>query len=87
VEKIEYPYDTSTVFGAPSLADDAADEKIGDLLVVDYRYARFALDPRTGLFNMIRLVLPYLQDARHSLLVIVVGGIHPGRVWLPYKAG
>lgn len=25
-----------------------------DLLVVDYRYSRFALDPRTGMFSMIR---------------------------------
>ena len=57
--KINYPYDTSTVFG-PSPTEDAIDEKIGDLLVVDYRYARFALDPRTGLFSMIRLVPLYL---------------------------
>ena len=60
VEKIDYPYDTSTVFNAPSTAEDAADEKIGGLVVVDYRYARFALDPRTGLFSMIRLVLSRL---------------------------
>jgi len=50
VEKIEYPYDTSTVFDVPSPTDDTLDEKIGGLLVVDYRYARFALDPRIGLF-------------------------------------
>ena len=29
---------------------------LDELLVVDYRYARFALDPRTGLFGMIRSV-------------------------------
>ena len=32
------------------------------LLVVDYRYARFALNPRTGLFTMVKYVnftLPY----------------------------
>jgi len=60
VEKIDYPYDTSTVFNAPLGTEVALDEKIGDLLVVDYRYARFALDPRTGLFSMVRLVSLYL---------------------------
>lgn len=25
-----------------------------ELLVVDYRYARFAMDPRTGLFSMVK---------------------------------
>lgn len=65
MEKIHYPYNTSTVFNAPSLTEDTTDENIGELLVVDYRYARFALDPRTGLFSMIRLALPYLQHAGH----------------------
>ena len=60
VEKIDYPYGTSTVFNDPSMAEDVADENIGGLLVVDYRYARFALDPRTGLFSMARLVSPHL---------------------------
>ncbi|KAH0589002.1 hypothetical protein H2248_004780 [Termitomyces sp. 'cryptogamus'] len=32
----------------------AEDNNLGRLLVVDYRYSRFALDPRTGLFNMVR---------------------------------
>ena len=68
VEKIDYPYATSTVFSAPSLTEDAADEKIGDLLVVDYRYARFALDPRTGLFSMIRLVSLRLPGAERSII-------------------
>ena len=54
VEKIDYPYDTSTVFNSSSVVEGIVDEKIGDLLVVDYRYARFALDPRTGLFSMVR---------------------------------
>ncbi|TFY78130.1 hypothetical protein EWM64_g5879 [Hericium alpestre] len=30
------------------------DMVLGTLLVVDYRYARFALDPRTGLFSMVK---------------------------------
>lgn len=60
MEKIAYPYDTSTVFNAPLSTEETPDEKIGDLLIVDYRCARFALDPRTGLFSMIRSVLAYL---------------------------
>lgn len=68
MEKIEYPYDASTVFNTPSLTEDTSDEKIDDLMVVDYRYARFALDPRTGLFSMIRLVFLYLQNSGHSLI-------------------
>lgn len=42
-----------------SLADSDTLER---LLIVDYRYSRFALDPRTGLFAMIRLVI---QDPAH----------------------
>ena len=60
VRKIDYPYNTSTVFNAPSSTEDTPYEKIGGLLIVDYRYARFALDPRTGLFSMVRSVLYYL---------------------------
>jgi len=71
VEKIDYPYGTSTVFNAPSSteAEDTPYEKIGDLLIVDYRYARFALDPRTGFFSMVRLV-PYhlLREGNRSFL-------------------
>ncbi|EIW82801.1 Ca-transporting ATPase [Coniophora puteana RWD-64-598 SS2] len=33
---------------------NANDEVLRDLLVVDYRYSRFALDPQTGLFSAIR---------------------------------
>ncbi|KAF9012429.1 P-type ATPase [Cyathus striatus] len=33
---------------------DAKDGTLKRLLVVDYRYSRFALDPRTGLFSMIK---------------------------------
>jgi hypothetical protein len=37
----------------------AGDENqmLDELLVVDYRYSRFALDTRTGLFHMIRCFL------------------------------
>lgn len=68
MEKIDYPYDTSTVFNAPPATEAAVDEKIGDLLIVDYRYARFALDPRTGLFSMVRLVSFYFSHAERSLV-------------------
>jgi len=60
VRKIDYPYDASTVFNVPSSTEDTPYEKIGDLLIVDYRYARFALDPKTGLFSMVRSVLYHL---------------------------
>ena len=61
VEKIYYPYSTSTVFNAPLATEGAADEEVGNLLIVDYRYARFALDPRTGFFSMVRSVSLYLR--------------------------
>jgi hypothetical protein len=66
VVKIDYPYDTATIFNDPSPIEDAADEMIGELLVVDYRYARFALDPRTGLFSMIRFASLFIQESGHS---------------------
>ncbi|KAK2463191.1 hypothetical protein APHAL10511_004846 [Amanita phalloides] len=34
--------------------DQAKNHCLNELLVVDYRYSRFALDPRDGLFSMIR---------------------------------
>ncbi|KAI0940528.1 hypothetical protein AcW1_003699 [Taiwanofungus camphoratus] len=64
LRRIEYPYDILTVFSSPidpsmrlsisRSSDENASEKLGSLLVLDYRYARFALDPRVGLFTMIR---------------------------------
>ncbi|KAF7967606.1 hypothetical protein HWV62_33697 [Athelia sp. TMB] len=38
----------------PSSTFDDVSEMLETLLYVDYRYSRFALDPRTGLFSMIR---------------------------------
>ncbi|PCH43850.1 Ca-transporting ATPase [Wolfiporia cocos MD-104 SS10] len=62
IRRIEYPYTLETVF--PEAVDPSArlpraqnmqsDEKVGILHAVDYRYARFAMDPRTGLFSMIK---------------------------------
>ncbi|KAL6307860.1 P-type ATPase [Sparassis latifolia] len=69
LHRIDYPYDLSTVFSLPldasarlpvsrtsarsHLQNGDANEKLQSLLVVDYRYARFALDPRTGLFSTV----------------------------------
>lgn len=33
---------------------DSRDGVLKKLLVVDYRYTRYALDPRTGLFHMVK---------------------------------
>lgn len=94
MEKIDYPYGTSTVFNVPSSteAEDTPYEKIGDLLIVDYRYARFALDPRTGLFGMVRSVPYYLlregnrsflgasrwRDSSWNGLAAIQNGLNPG---------
>ena len=64
---LKYPHHLSTIFSQtipihqglellpPSDKDyDANDGIMKRVLVVDYRYTRFALDPRTGLFSMIR---------------------------------
>ncbi|OSC97098.1 Ca-transporting ATPase [Trametes coccinea BRFM310] len=61
--KKDYPYPLNTVVSSapdPSQLLPAArgtrreDANVGTLTYVDYRYNRFALDPRTGLFSMIR---------------------------------
>ncbi|KAI6046068.1 hypothetical protein EDC04DRAFT_2864955 [Pisolithus marmoratus] len=70
VKHLAYPYDRSTIFprrasefegltgGSPKPKlngnDNDKSDIIGDLLVVDYRYSRFVLDPCTGLFTMLR---------------------------------
>ena len=67
---LDYPYPLSTVFSsaviAPpkpasiaessrsSMRENNTDELLHELKVVDYRYARYALNPRTGLFGMVR---------------------------------
>ncbi|KAH9894751.1 Ca-transporting ATPase [Cubamyces lactineus] len=61
--RIAYPYPLTTVFSTipdPSQLLPTArvarseGETLGTLIYIDYRYNRFALDPRTGLFSMIR---------------------------------
>ncbi|KAF8893975.1 hypothetical protein BD779DRAFT_1504591 [Infundibulicybe gibba] len=44
----------SSPVNKPSGDYNDADGLLQKLLIVDYRYSRFALDPRTGLFNMVR---------------------------------
>ncbi|CAK5281584.1 unnamed protein product [Mycena citricolor] len=49
---LDYPYSASTVFSEPTSPGQS--DRLSSLAVIDYRYSRFALDPRTGLFAMIR---------------------------------
>ncbi|KAJ6587027.1 hypothetical protein DFH09DRAFT_1142340 [Mycena vulgaris] len=81
---LSYPYPISTVF--PSSVADSLEptrttsslsnqqpDPLGTLTVVDYRYSRFALDPRTGLFNMIR----DWRDPSWTGVQFVQNGIQP----------
>jgi cation-transporting P-type ATPase 13A2 len=66
VWRIPYPYRASTVFASftvPTKANgigassiNGEDFLLENLLIVDYRYARFALDPNSGLFNAVKYV-------------------------------
>ncbi|KAI9509489.1 P-type ATPase [Russula earlei] len=62
--RVSYPYRASTVFpncatptkansnGTPSI--NSQDFLLEHLVIVDYRYARFALDPNSGLFSAVK---------------------------------
>lgn len=59
VQIIDYHYSINTVFSDEPLAPllksaNGYGSDMGKLRFLDYRYSRFALDPRTGLFSMIR---------------------------------
>jgi hypothetical protein len=56
----------SSISSQPKV-NGAGDENqmLDELLIVDYRYSRFALDTRTGLFNMIRCF--FIHYYFHSL--------------------
>ncbi|VDB96191.1 unnamed protein product [Peniophora sp. CBMAI 1063] len=67
IKRIEYPYPASTVFsgtfsesGASSKTNGTTatvgdrDQILDTLIVVDYRYARFALNPTTGHFQLVK---------------------------------
>ena len=68
IQVLEYPYHISTVFPPTVPMDheteavrpppdyEVRDGMLSHLLIVDYRYTRFAVDPRTGLFHMVRFV-------------------------------
>lgn len=59
-------------------------EMLETLLVVDYRYARFALDERDGLFKMTKYV--FFLMCSHMLetqVGIGTGETLPGRVYNP----
>jgi cation-transporting ATPase 13A3/4/5 len=68
LKALDYPYPLSTVFAASSsnpsngVSDHvqngkSLDEIVSKLIAVDYRYQRFALDPRTGEFATVKFVL------------------------------
>lgn len=78
IQVLKYPYHISTVFPQtvpvdqgteavkPAKDYEVRDGMLSHLLVVDYRYTRFAVDPRTGLFNMVRFVWSsYLVPPSH----------------------
>ncbi|KAJ7072233.1 P-type ATPase [Mycena amicta] len=52
IRTVPYPYPISTVF--PPTIDSPGTEHLHQLTIVDYRCNRFALDPRSGLFSLIR---------------------------------
>jgi len=70
VRRIPYSYRASTVFtgvsvptkasgnGSGTTSVNAEDPVLGDLLVIDYRYAKFALDTNNGLFSAVKCVSP-----------------------------
>lgn len=59
-------------------------EMFDTLGIVDYRYSRFALDPRTGLFSMIRY-WALLSFGTLTYRWAVTGEIIHGKIFRPYK--
>ena len=62
VGHMDYPYAIVTAFSASPdptqlLPQYRPSLTVGTLTYIDYRYNRFALDPRTGLFGMLRCVV------------------------------
>lgn len=62
LQRLDYPYPLNSVFHeGPSPTDSHAnghspetDLQLETLITVDYRYSRFALDPRNGLFSVVQ---------------------------------
>ncbi|KAH8119391.1 Ca-transporting ATPase [Phellopilus nigrolimitatus] len=75
VKTLNYPYAYSTVFsthpGQESSSNGKASDTMGTLKVIDYRYLRFALDPRSGLFSAIS----EWKDTSWSSISSVKGGL------------
>ncbi|KAF8622733.1 hypothetical protein AX15_006823 [Amanita polypyramis BW_CC] len=85
IHVIYYPYDISTVFPAPpesglpraqSIPNTVKNSEnhdknnhLTELLVVDYRYSRYALDPRNGLFSTISKWTDPLWNTVSSVVV------------------
>ena len=94
VAHMDYPYSIASVFSTapdPSqlLPKYRPSLTIGSLTYVDYRYNRFALDPRTGLFGMIRYVssgsLWFMISHYSTYLTLGIGETRHGRTSLVYK--
>lgn len=64
-DQVTTSYTLSSIFArSQSNGIVSEDNILQRLLIVDYRYSRFALDPRSGLFTMVRSVTDLIQ---HSL--------------------
>ena len=77
MRKIPYPYRASTVFphsastkvnGNGSSAINSEDLLLENLLLIDYRYAKFALDPTNGTFSVVKCAKR--SSSRLDLLLI-----------------
>lgn len=81
----------SSVSSTPQVQNGVTtgDQILETLRVVDYRYSRFALDPRTGLFGMTRLIfLPatvFATSYRFTNMHTEIGVIRRGLGYLPFK--
>ena len=54
-----------------------------ELLIVDYRYARFAMDPRTGLFSMVKCVTSKSSLVNWLISYLGIGVTYRGQVSSP----
>jgi hypothetical protein len=62
------------------------DIEILDMLrIVDYRYSRFALDPRSGLFHMTRSSIYSLMGTKKTHIRSGIGEIPIGMIYHPYN--
>lgn len=83
VKIIDYPYALSTALPTKANSESTSNGKASDILktikVVDYRYSRFILDPRNGLFSALRQANQYFCQKLSSDVLKVNGGIILGR--------